>query len=137
MNYLKEVNLEPKGFVLQSKTVWSFPDRGSWATHKGFYPGNWSPYIPRNIIIRYSQEGDTILDQFLGSGTTLVECKLLNRNGIGIDINPNSIKIAKDKLNFDLKSYYYQEVLEGDARNLSLLDSNSIAVYSICRTQVS
>ncbi|ODM27327.1 DNA methylase N-4 [Clostridium sp. Bc-iso-3] len=122
----REANLIPENFVLESKTIWSFPDRGSWATHKGFYPGNWSPYIPRNIIIRYSKEGDTVLDQFLGSGTTLVECKLLNRKGIGIDINPNSLKIAKNKLSFELKNSCPQYVLEGDARNLSSISSNSV-----------
>ena len=40
---------------------------------------NWSPYIPRNILLRYSKEGDLVLDQFAGGGTTLVEAKLLNR----------------------------------------------------------
>jgi DNA modification methylase len=122
----KEIILIPENFVLESKTIWSFPDRGSWATHKGYYPGNWSPYIPRNIILRYSKEGDTVLDQFLGSGTTLIECKLLNRKGIGIDINPSSIKIAKNKLNFELKNFHLQHVLEGDARNLNSISSNSI-----------
>ncbi|MDQ2088140.1 DNA methyltransferase [Herbivorax sp. ANBcel31] len=126
MKYLGKLKLQPESFMLESKTMWSFPTRGSWATHKGFYSGNWSPYIPRNIIIRYSKEGDIILDQFLGSGTTLIECKLLNRNGVGIDINPKSIKIAKDKLNFDFKSSCSHDILEGDAKNLSLIQSNSI-----------
>lgn len=48
-------------------------------------------YIPRNIILRYSQEGDLILDQFAGGGTTLVEAKLINRNIIGIDINDTAL----------------------------------------------
>ena len=34
----------------------AFPERGNWATHSGKYRGNWSPYIPRNIILRYSKE---------------------------------------------------------------------------------
>jgi len=37
--------------------------------------------------LRYSKEGETVLDQFVGSGTTLVEAKLLKRKGIGVDIN--------------------------------------------------
>jgi len=126
MEYHCKVKMEPEAFILQSKTIWSFPDRGSWATHKGTYSGNWSPYIPRNIILRYSKVGDIVLDQFLGSGTTLVECKLLNRKGIGIDINPSAINIAKGNLNFDLKSIYNQYVIEGDARNLHLIKDNSI-----------
>ena len=46
-----------------------------------------SQEIPRNIILRYSQPGDLVLDQFAGGGTTLVEAKLLNRNIIGIDLS--------------------------------------------------
>lgn len=72
--------LQPNSFCPEQTTIWSFPDRGKWATHSGRYRGNWSPYVPRNLILRYSKPGDWILDQFLGSGTTLVEAKLLNRN---------------------------------------------------------
>ncbi|MBF0539226.1 MAG: site-specific DNA-methyltransferase, partial [Nitrospirae bacterium] len=41
----------------------------------------------RNVILRYSKDNDLVLDYFCGAGTTGVECKLLNRNFIGIDIN--------------------------------------------------
>ena len=71
---------EPEDFELEMTTHWSFPRRGDWATHDAKWRGNWSPYIPRNIILRYSQEGDLVLDQFAGGGTTLVEAKLLNRD---------------------------------------------------------
>ena len=86
--------LQPNNFRLEPTTVWSFPDRGSWATHSGKYRGNWSPYVPRNLILRYSKPGDWILDQFMGSGTTLVEAKLLNRHAVGVDINPQSVSIS-------------------------------------------
>jgi len=59
---------EPEDFSLETTTVWGFPDRGDWATHSGKYRGNWSPYIPRNVILRYSNENDVVLDQFVGSG---------------------------------------------------------------------
>ncbi len=42
----------PRDFSLEQNTVWSFKSRGSWATHNGNYRGNWSPYIPRNILLR-------------------------------------------------------------------------------------
>ena len=95
------IELQPNNFSSEQTTVWSFPDRGKWATHSGRYRGNWSPYIPRNLILRYSKPGDWILDQFLGSGTTLVEAKLLNRNAIGIDINPQSVALSEANLNFE------------------------------------
>lgn len=101
-------------------TVWSFPERGSWATHSGKYRGNWSPYVPRNIILRYSNPGEWILDQFLGSGTTLVEAKLLNRNAVGVDINPQSVSISEKNLQFQSNSKSKIFIREGNALNLVL-----------------
>ena len=39
--------LYPKDFKEEQNTVWSFKQRGKWATHGGEYRGNWSPYISR------------------------------------------------------------------------------------------
>ena len=52
----------PEIFKLEDTTIWSFHERGNWATHSGKYRGNWSSYIPRNIILRYSKKKDWILD---------------------------------------------------------------------------
>jgi len=122
----------PKGnYSLEGTTVWSFPDRGNWATHIGDFRGNFSPYIPRNLILKYTNPGDYVLDQMVGSGTTLIECKLLERNGIGVDINPNCIILTRNRLDFEyLPHPNYKEPLiktyVGDARNLYLIPSESI-----------
>ena len=117
---------EPEEFELEMNTVWSFPDRGKWATHDAKYRGNWSPYIPRNLLLRHSNEGDLILDQFAGGGTTLVEAKLLNRNIIGVDINNNALERCKEKCDFEYensgKVYFYK----ADARNLNFIPDESI-----------
>ena len=120
------INLQPNNFMLEPTTVWSFKDRGSWATHSGKYRGNWSPYVPRNLILRYSKPGDWILDQFMGSGTTLVEAKLLNRNAVGVDINPQSVSISETNLKFQCatKSKIYVEI--GDATNLHFIKDGHI-----------
>ena len=55
-------------------------------------------------ILRYSKPGDWILDQFMGSGTTLVEAKLLGRNVVGIDINPQSVSISETNLQFQCET---------------------------------
>lgn len=106
--------------------MWSFPDRGNWATHSGKYRGNWSPYVPRNIILRYSNPGDWVLDQFVGSGTTLIEAKLLNRNAVGIDINPQSISISERNLQFQCKTNSKIFLRNGNASNLHFIKDNSI-----------
>ncbi|MCD6595349.1 methyltransferase domain-containing protein, partial [bacterium] len=125
--------LQPKKFNLEKSTVWSFKSRGSWATHNGSYRGNWSPYIPRNLIIKYSKPGDLVLDYFCGSGTTAVECKLLNRDFIGIDINPNAIELAKENVDFDDNDLFNNDgkksdikLLVGDARNLNFIEDDSV-----------
>lgn len=119
--------IEPVEFRLEKTTVWSFENRGKWATHRGNYPGNWAPEIPRNLILRYTQPGETVLDQMVGSGTTLVECKLLGRNGIGIDINLNALMVAWNRLDFTYtKINSIQKLYLGDARNLDLIADASI-----------
>lgn len=116
----KKIPLQPENFELETNTVWSFPDRGKWATHDAKYRGNWSPYIPRNIILRYSEASDTVLDQFVGGGTTAVEAKLTGRNFIGVDINPKAVEISKTKCNFECDTNSKIDILQGDARKLSL-----------------
>ena len=116
----KKIPVQPENFELETNTVWSFPNRGKWATHDAKYRGNWSPYIPRNVILRYSNEGDTVLDQFVGGGTTIVEAKLTNRNAIGIDINPSAVELSLKKCDFEFESTSQIKIMQGDARYLDL-----------------
>ena len=90
------------------------------------YRGNWSPYIPRNLILRYSGEGDRILDCFVGGGTTLVEAKLLNRNCIGIDINEKALERCREKCDFSCPNMGKIYLKQGDARNLHFIKDESI-----------
>ena len=118
---------EPENFELEMTTHWSFPERGDWATHDAKWRGNWSPYIPRNIILRYSKEKDLILDQFAGGGTTLVEAKLLKRNIIGLDVNDVALNRCREKIDFEHEGADGKVFLrKGDARNLDFISDNSI-----------
>ncbi len=108
-------------FILETKSIWSFPQRGNWGTHKGDYRGNWSPYVPKNVILRYSREGDLILDQFVGSGTTLIEAEAANRRCIGCDINESALAISRQRIvNKSIP------LLKIDARKLTGIEDNSI-----------
>lgn len=118
---------EPDDFELEMTTHWSFPRRGDWATHDAKWRGNWSPYIPRNILLRYSEEGDWVLDQFAGGGTTLVEAKLLNRNIIGVDVNELALARCQEKINFQHEGATgIVQIHKGDARHLDFLEDGSI-----------
>lgn len=127
---IKKINkLYPKYFNLENTSVWSFKSRGNWASHNGNYRGNWSPYIPRNIILRYSEENDLVLDYFCGAGSTAVECKLLGRNFIGVDINSKAVELAKTNIDFGENNIFFDSdiVLKvGDARNLEFIDDSSV-----------
>ena len=118
---------EPDDFELEMTSVWSFPNRGNWATHDAKWRGNWSPYIPRNILLRYSDEGDMVLDQFAGGGTTLVEAKLLNRNILGLDINDDALKSCREKVKFKHNGANGKVYIrKGDARELKGVPNDSI-----------
>ena len=128
MNKVK--TLQPKKFELETTTVWSFPERGYWATHNSSFRGNWAPQIPRNLILRYSKPGDWVLDQMCGYGTTLIECKLTGRNAKGFDINPKMVEMSKKNLEFNMENDVPElnvEIEVGDARNLkNKMEDNSI-----------
>lgn len=123
---------QPDDFQLETTTVWSFPQRGTWATHylNNKYRGNWAPQVPRNIILRYSKEGDTVLDAFVGSGTTPIECVLTGRNSISVDISKEAVILTQDRLQFrhsiPNSSETVHKTYVGDARNLDLIESDSI-----------
>ncbi len=61
------------------------------------YTAKLIPHIPRYFIEKYTEKNEVILDPFCGSGTTLLEARLLERNAIGIDINPLAILLSKVK----------------------------------------
>jgi hypothetical protein len=102
----------PEELTDVSTTVWSFPERGSWATHRGDYRGNWAPQIPRALILKYTEPGDVVLDPMVGSGTTCIEALLLNRNCIAVDINYNAVMLTHHRL------YYLVNALKEGRHNL-------------------
>lgn len=116
---------------LESTTVWSFPKRGDWATHESSYRGNWAPQVPRNLILRYTNEGGSVLDPMMGSGTTLIECKILNRRGCGFDINPEAVALVQSKLNFALSFEQKISATLGDARKLRDIRDNSFDLVAL------
>ncbi len=122
----KELELHPKEFDLECTTVWSFPRRGKWATHKSDWRGNWSPEVVRNLILRYSKEKEHLLDCMVGGGTTAIEAKILNRHITCTDINEKAIERTKKSLEFNAKNEARQRIQKADARNLDFIKDEEI-----------
>jgi len=78
-------------------SLWLINERDKSGKHSNVYHGNFIPQIPNQLIRRYTKENDTVIDLFMGSGTTLFECENLNRNFIGFDINTQIIDYVKSK----------------------------------------
>jgi site-specific DNA-methyltransferase (cytosine-N4-specific) len=61
------------------------------------YPAKFPPQLPHTILEQFAHEKATVLDPFCGSGTTLVEARLLGCNAIGVDVNGLSSLLSKVK----------------------------------------
>jgi len=64
----------------------------------GLHPTQKPVALMEYLIKTYTNEGDTVLDNCMGSGTTGVACKLLNRNFIGIELDKGYFEIAKQRI---------------------------------------
>ena len=69
---------------------WTSKQRAAHSLHEISYRACFKPQLPRFFIERLTDEGDLILDPFMGRGTTVLESVLLNRRGTAIDVNPLS-----------------------------------------------
>ena len=77
--------------------VWDMPPVMSNIERTG-HPAQFPEQLAQDHILSWSNEGDTILDCFMGSGTTAVVCKKLNRNYIGFEISKEYIDIANERM---------------------------------------
>lgn len=78
--------------------VWEFSHMHYCNKNRTKHPTQKPEGLYERMILASSDEGDVVLDPFLGSGTLLHVCQNTNRNGIGIDINPEYIQMSKERL---------------------------------------
>jgi DNA modification methylase len=113
----RELNeLEGREWAQASRSVEQYPDVRSekQREHGASFPQS----LARQQIEIYTKSGELVIDPFVGVGTTLDACAELGRKGIGIDLNPRFVEIAR----LDLEGRAgaeLQQVHEGDAQRLS------------------
>lgn len=135
MGKINEINMDEwkKYEDIITDSLWIINRRDNSGNHKGDYHGNFIPQIPYQLINRYTKKNEWILDPFLGSGTTLIECQKLERNGIGIDIDSNILNIAKERAETEPGNSNL-EFLNADSSSVNLkpiLEKNNINKVSL------
>lgn len=90
--YDYEAMREPRG--RNRRSVWSVPTEAFKGAHFATFP----PALIKPCILAGSRSGDFVLDPFFGSGTVGVVCNGLGRRYIGIELNPEYVKIAAERL---------------------------------------
>ncbi|CUS77114.1 site-specific DNA-methyltransferase (adenine-specific) [Candidatus Kryptonium thompsonii] len=88
-------DISKEEFIEWTNGVWNF--MGESKKRIG-HPAPFPVELPKRCIKLFSFVGDTVLDPFLGSGSTLIACVLTNRKGIGVEIDKNYCELAKNRL---------------------------------------
>jgi site-specific DNA-methyltransferase (adenine-specific) len=86
---------------------WNFPGEKQ-DKHLAMFPEE----LPKRLIKMFSFVGDTVLDPFLGSGTTSLSAKNLNRNSIGYEINEDFLPLIKEKLGLKQSTLFQDATFE-------------------------
>jgi len=82
----------------QMRSVWSIPSTPKREKLEGNHPTQKPLELLRRLVAMCTNEGDTVLDPFCGSGTTGVACVLLNRNFIGIDLDQSYLDLSAKRM---------------------------------------
>jgi hypothetical protein len=80
---------------INTDSLWIIERRDRSGVHTAGYWGNFVPQIPRQLMMRYTKQGDWVIDPFAGLGTTLIEGQRLGRNTIGVELQEDVAEQAR------------------------------------------
>lgn len=101
-------------------SLWIMEKRDRSGAHNAGYWGNFIPQIPQQLLRRYTKKNDWVLDTFVGSGTTLIECQRFGRNAIGIDLSKDALELTRQNLSKENNSFNSKiELVNGDSTTIS------------------
>jgi len=107
------------------------------------HPASFPENLIEEFIMFFTKEGETVLDPFLGTGSTLIACNNTLRKGVGVELSKKYHKIAQDRISENSEFSKIQEdqcgeiqlALHGDSRNLdSILQEQGIKEIDFCIT---
>jgi len=99
-----ESDITKEEFKSWTNGVWEF---GGESKKRVRHPAPFPVELPKRCIKLFSFVGDTVLDPFCGSGTTLIACALTGRKGIGVEIDEGYCKVAEKRLLSEAKLNQY------------------------------
>ena len=106
--------------------VWDIPYLNPKAKERTGYPTQKPIILLERIISISSNTGDTVLDPFCGSGTTLIAAKLLDRKAIGIDVSEDALEITRSRLQNPSKTS--SRLLEEGRESYKSADEKALAL---------
>ncbi len=121
--------LTAKEWIKCQLGVWQFYYEGRDIRDKTKHPATFPITLARRCIELFSHQGEIVVDPFMGSGTTLVAARDINRNAVGFDINPDYIALTQERLRQDsLFTETRQIPILDDARHMKqYLEEESVA----------
>lgn len=103
---MKKIVFKQQGFIKDSND-------------KYYHPTQKPTELLAKIILKYTNQNDTILDCFMGSGSTGVACKNLNRNFIGFELDEHYFDIAKQRIE---NGFYQEEITDDELKQFPLFN---------------
>jgi site-specific DNA-methyltransferase (adenine-specific) len=91
----KKSTITKDEFLEYTKSIWSF---GSESAKKIGHPAPFPVELPARCIKLYTFEGDVVLDPFMGSGTTAIAAKRLNRHYVGYEVDEGYVRLADKRI---------------------------------------
>ncbi len=121
--------LSAKEWIKCQLGVWQFYYEGRDIRDKTKHPATFPIALARRCIELFSHQGELVVDPFMGSGTTLVAARDIDRNAVGFEIHPDYIALTRGRLSQESLFTETQQIpVLDDARNIAqYLDEESIA----------
>lgn len=113
--------LSAKEWIKNQLGVWRFTYEARDIRDKTIHPATFPISLSKRVIELFTHKGELVLDPFVGSGTTLLAAKDIQRNAVGFDLQKRYIKLCEDRLQLNeptLFSETKQISIQDDARNV-------------------